>query len=76
MQEIDFSDNEQIQQSKKLINANSTIMISWNKISMIQQSKTITYLLDKIKGDNSSDAELGLFLLNKMVLSSKHDITN
>ena len=76
MQEIDFSDNEQIQQSKKLINANSTIMISWNKISMIQHSKTITYLLDKIKGDNSSDAELGLFLLNKMVLSSKHDITN
>lgn len=76
MQQIDFSNNEQIQQSKKLINANSTIMVSWNKISMIQQSKTITYLLDKVKADNSNDAELGLFLLNKMILSSKHDITN
>lgn len=76
MQKIDFSDNEQIQQSKKLINANSTVMNSWNKISMIQQSKTITYLLDKVKGDNANDAELGLFLLNKMILSSKNDITN
>lgn len=42
MQQIDFADNQQIQTSKKLINANSKIMNSWNKLSLIQQSKTVT----------------------------------
>jgi len=75
MNKMDFSDKEMIQKSKKLINANSKAMINWNLIININQTKTISFLIEKVKGSDIIDSELGLFLLNKVITSMKTTMT-